>query len=171
MDKDYDHLFRFRNDIEWKGNIYRRGQRGHSKPSSTINLASDKLCDDLERNFNIVPRKSLILEPPNLENDLALSYIAGYIDGDGCIRVIRDGYLTCTISGTYQVLDWIKFVFDKISHIKTNIVGSGCKSEIKRFRIYGNQAYQVLHHIYQIISVPFLSRKWDILSLSKHKSL
>ena len=63
-----------------------------------IIVSSKHLCDTLEK-YGCVPKKSLILQFPNLSifqsEQLVYDFIRGYIDGDGSIRLV--GKNVCTI--------------------------------------------------------------------------
>src|SRR5690606_18912325 len=60
------------------------------KKNNTVRLdiSSNKICNTLRRNFNVTPRKSLTLIPPqNLTKKQILAFIKGYVDGDGSISI------------------------------------------------------------------------------------
>lgn len=54
-----------------------------------INIKNSKIREDLEKRFNIVPRKSLIYRFPRkiLNHKLVNHFLRGYFDGDGCISI------------------------------------------------------------------------------------
>jgi hypothetical protein len=83
--KDISHLEKFKRDLRLSNKI-----TIYDKHNSCITgLSSNKICDDLKNNFNITPRKSKTLKPPNIKNKTnILSFIAGYIDGDGSVGKI-----------------------------------------------------------------------------------
>lgn len=63
-------------------------------------------------NHGCVPNKSLILKPPEINDELKLYWILGYFDGDGYISVYYSGgkylRLQTGFTGTYEVLSFIK---------------------------------------------------------------
>lgn len=83
---------------------------GKVRERSEYQLYSNKICSDLEMNFNITPKKSLTLEPPELTDDNALAYIAGYIDGDGSYG-LSGARPRIYIRGTYDILSWIALAY------------------------------------------------------------
>ena len=123
-EKDHEHLKRFKNDIGYEGTIKKykskrtiiKGKKYDRKPTVSIRLTSQKLIDDLKKNFNIIPRKTFILEPPNITDlDLIFCYIIGYIDGDGHItKRKRDGSLIVGALGTEELMLWIRRSFNEI---------------------------------------------------------
>lgn len=79
------------------------------------------MADDLKTNFNIIPAKSLILDPPNInweDKDLIDAYIIGLIDGDGSIgfstSVRTQPHFFISLIGTSQVLSFVKRRFEEI---------------------------------------------------------
>lgn len=79
--KDRYIIENFVESCEYTGKI--KNCRGNSY--AKINCGS-KWPKDLKRNFNITPRKTLTLKPPNLHCDkLIKCYLKGFIDGDGHI--------------------------------------------------------------------------------------
>lgn len=121
---------------------------------------SDKICDDLGRNFNIYPRKSLTHQPPNLVGDSAKAFIAGYIDGDGCYWL--DGrYPRIRIRGTEEVLAWISAEFG----LKKSIwFDSGTHA----IHFNGKDAVAI-RESFKNLNLPLLDRKknrWEELGLN-----
>lgn len=80
------------------------------KDRCSVSVNCTDICNDLETNFNVVPRKSKILKPPiNItDHDMVACFIKGIIDGDG--SVMKNSIV---IYGTRDLLEWIKFYFDK----------------------------------------------------------
>lgn len=122
---------------------------------------------DLINIWNIVPRKSLILQPPKIDNcsqDVILAFIQGVIEGDGSINILKSKFscglgLGISIFGSKDLLEWIK---NKINDWFPN---SWTKSIQKKGDIYflyitGKQAAQLGE---KILSLPThkMGRKWD----------
>jgi hypothetical protein len=135
-----------------------------------INGVPDMLAD-LKNNFNIVPRKSLILKPPKkLSFEHSLAFIIGYIDGDGSIcktvdkieknnKVIDKEFIVLSICGTYEMLCWIKKFFDTLIPTPklANVLKTG---NIYRYGIKGDRAIKLIKQL-KLIGVPKLERKWN----------
>lgn len=159
--KDYKHLLVFKNTLKVnkKIAIYKNGK------SCRVSIGSNKLCEDLYKNFNIVPRKSLTLKPPkNLTNKQALAYIIGYIDGDGSIFYMKRKhfnkiykYLRLDVIGTKKLLTYIKKYINKDIKILKRPTESNF-----RLILDGKKAKTVLYSLNKI-NVPKLTRKWSIL--------
>lgn len=153
--KDITHLELLKNNIEYSGPIYY-----YDDGTAELSIHNLELCKSLTKNFNIVARKSLILEPPKLSFDEALSYIVGYLDGDGCISYSGDK-LFASFRGTESILNWIKGYFDGIyvgTHycVSKPIYSCGYWS----YTIGGNRAKEILTFLNKI-DVPKMSRKWN----------
>lgn len=148
---DKDHLLKFKSAIG-AGNINNsvNTTAGKGYVQSKYQLYSDDVCQDLENLFGIVERKSLILEPPNLNGDLALAYIAGYIDGDGCYTHTNNTP-RLTITGTRDVLLWISKQFNKEKEPKLY-------KKIYNLYYNGPDAIEAWNS-YRALDVPFLERK------------
>lgn len=96
---DEAHVRKFAAALGFDGKLY------HSHLAA-ITLSSDSMAQDLSKNFNIVPRKSLILEPPiQMPTEYAAHFIRGYIDGDGCFVSTRP---QLTVLGTKAMMSWIR---------------------------------------------------------------
>lgn len=121
------------------------------------------------KNFNITPRKSLTLLPPNLsDTNLIDAFICGYIDGDGSIflyknnvRNIQDS-LSISIVGTYEIVLWIKERFSQILGKEFGSIQKNHNSE-KNTYVYrigqSKGVREIFKHFYNL-NVPKLKRKW-----------
>ncbi len=89
--------------------------------TASIRIHGNKWMEDLKNNFNIIPKKSKRLGPPNL-NDivLKLAYFIGYIDGDGTICLTyRKGcnkreLIIRFVSASKSIIEWIKNLTDDL---------------------------------------------------------
>lgn len=147
------------------GSVYENSQ--HDKRTNKTyhrveyKIPSDKICDDLAENFNIHPRKSLIHEPPKIEDDLALAFIAGYIDGDGSYTY-RHKRPIIKIVGTVEFLSWIS------RHYEINKTPRPDGSKIHAISFYGNDAIRI-RESFKNLNLPLLDRKknrWEELGLN-----
>lgn len=94
QEKDQIHLENFSKQLESSNlKIIKRFATCKNKkyPYSSIILYSKKICEDLEKNFNIVKQKTLkTIYPTKMPEKYSLDFIRGYIDGDGSISIYKD---------------------------------------------------------------------------------
>lgn len=136
-------------------------------PQARVNVyGCGQWLDDLYNYFNIVQAKSLILEPPNItETEHIISFLAGYIDGDGSIGystykwkdVVRKSTFHINWLGTQQLLEWSKLQL-------IPILGEG-KSNVNKHKgifIYGVSGARAeqFKSIVLSMGLPILERKW-----------
>ena len=158
--------------VEFSGNIEigkRRGNMGIYHYCRLYLSSAYEMVEDLKNNFNIVPNKTLILEPPTkITYENALAFIVGLTDGDGSIFITKPDkkgrqYLVLSIAGTKRMLEWVKSLFDSIC---SSVYGKNASvHKIKHAQAYsysvgGNRAYNILKTL-QAVKVPCrLERKW-----------
>jgi hypothetical protein len=133
----------------------------------------DRNAEYLEQHFNIIQGKTHRLVKPNLNDiNLILSYIIGFIDGDGTVSIAKSRkYNTlyigaCSISK--PILEWIKSVFDakflpSVSLCKyKRIAGISMqkKDNVYKYYISGLRAAVIINYLSQF-PVPKLARKWQ----------
>ena len=169
--KDVSTIENFKHHLSYEGPIShcsKREKSGAITTQSYIRVASKIMVDDLNKNFNITPRKTFTLEPPiNLNFENSLAYIIGLFDGDGCITAgkyyKKDGSATLIPSiqflGTYNVLLWVKNIFSQIGDV-------GESKLFQRGKIWAwySTKQSVLHIMKDIdkrISCPKMERKWN----------
>lgn len=122
-----------------------------------IKFTSSKIINDLHDNFNIIPKKSLVLLPPKIDNELLkYAFICGYIDGDGSIVFNDKNGIQISLIGTKTMCEWIKSTFNAL----TNNCGCITKKE-RMFKLtYSCAASRsIFKKIYEM-EIPKLSRKW-----------
>lgn len=176
-EKDKEWLENFKKDIESDSPIKVSTQKGLFNMCS-ISITSKKMCDDLNKNFSITPRKSLTLSPPNLKDEeLIYAFICGYIDGDGSIFLSdsrtknpekSNKILHISILGTEKMCEWIKGVFSSITGGKGSLKRKP-KTKIYRLDFCNKSAREIVKRTY-ILNIPKLSRKWtsDVIKHSVH---
>lgn len=121
-----------------------------------------KYYEDLNKYFNIIPKKSLILQPPNITDiNQIKAFIVGYIDGDGCIPKKYTEKAYCLILGTYNMLFWINTFFDQQYGISMKNIKIHKQSNIYQLHFMTKQARTVLEDLKHSVDVPRLARKWD----------
>lgn len=156
-DIDFGHLEKFKSCINLSSEIRIKPNGKYKKCS--IRFRSNKVIEDLENIFSIVPNKSLILLPPNiLKEDLIKAYIMGYFDGDGCISKSGCGINFEIYSGSKDILDWIK---QKIQmYVNVGNPNVKCKKEnTYRFSFTGRQGIRIMNWLYEDCKDNYLERK------------
>lgn len=176
--KDTNHLMRFMEDCSYTGrlsyessrvtNIY--GHKSHcgEKSKLSINGVSNTWIKDLYKNFSITPRKTFTLTPPNITNkEHILSYIVGYLDGDGCLyinNVKKNGVLVkkrlyANFLGTQELLVWIvDFLNMYIPSVYNSLVRN--YGSIYTLSFSGKRLYKFID-ISCSLDIPRLKRKWE----------
>jgi hypothetical protein len=116
-----------------------------------LDIHSARIMDDLARNFGIVPRKSLIIQPPVLPCALRRHFIRGYFDGDGSIgwhkynRTVR----LCFMSGSEPFLAWVRDTIREETAVASAMTISKRKrSQTRVFELYGDEAIRVMEWMY-----------------------
>lgn len=107
--KDLSHLQKFAKVINFTGNIEQ------SQKDCRISVSGKWFIESLEKNFNIVPRKTKILEfPQQIPEEFLPDYIRGYFDGDGCISQVNDYlHISFTSGSTTFLNEIINYFFNK----------------------------------------------------------
>jgi len=164
-EKDSDLLLSFKKSIKYDGFIKKRKIKKGSDQVRLL-IKCRKIIDDLKNNFNIVNNKSLILKPPNIEGINTLSYIKGYCDGDGSIKLNSRGKVAIDFNGTKNLLEWIRHIFKEIN---PNKIGKGLihkQKSIYRWSLYGKNA-EYFGNILKSTDTYHLKRKWEKIKTKK----
>lgn len=126
----------------------------------------EKWTIDLCNHWNIIPRKTGILQPPNINIDkYIIAYICGYIDGDGWITITnKNKIFSLGLVGNYDLLIWIQTNLQRFlptlsweskpyKHVGNCYkLSYSCNKAVSIFKFLKNQ-----------IDLPFrLNRKWNI---------
>lgn len=170
--KDSKWLTTFKEKIKSESPIKNRIQK-KTYELTEISITSKQIVDDLRSNFNVVPRKSLILEPPSIkEQNLKYAFICGYIDGDGTIFLSKRNEFTKTlhlsILGTKRICEWIKNTFDELTN-KCGKINLKPNTHIYRLNYCCKAAREIIK-VLSDVNVPKLERKWtkEIIDHSKN---
>jgi hypothetical protein len=165
---DRDHLSTFQNNIDYTGRVYDYSAitNGVICYSSHLYISgAQQIVYDLNMHYNITPKKSLTLQPPNItDEDLIKCFMVGYIDGDGCIDKTV-GELRLSIMGTKPMMVWMKDKIDSwypttYANRQFNISKRG---NIYQIRVAGKRAVTILTDL-STYNLPVLRRKWDKVS-------
>jgi hypothetical protein len=156
--RDRSVLELFCKHVEYEGKI---AVLGKNCLGVTVCSAAEWLSD-LKNIYNLGPRKTITLRPPNISGKLALAYSIGYIDGDGCWATIKGqpNSLLLVIVGTQAILEWMRRVFI----VNGADVGGATVRKSKgcyRISISGSYARSV-SKLLSSIPTPKLQRKWAV---------
>lgn len=169
--KDREHLEKLRNDIKLSKEIreFSREDKNAIREYCSLTVYSKQWKQDLNKNYNITPKKTLTLQPPNLtDNHLIDAFIVGYIDGDGSIGLDKNNKIYLQIVGTKKVLEWMKNRFSEIVSFHNKNMTSGCIVPTKNvftFRISHDPALILLKYL-KSINVYKMIRKWNKVDLA-----
>jgi intein/homing endonuclease len=145
-EKDKSLLHEFIRDIQYDGKIHQRiiSQNGKLFSRVKVSIPAKKNIEYLRTYYNITPRKSLTLQPPNIDDlEMIKAFIAGYIDGDGCI-ISTDKTIRLSIVGNKDIIDWISLLFSQwISDGKSVYVRA--KGRIFELVLYGKRARFIIN--------------------------
>lgn len=155
--KDKDHLELFKKTIKGTSSI---GEFKGTKSCYYRIYNCYNYYNDLYYNFSITSKKSLTLIPPNIKNkDLVKSFIIGYIDGDGYIRMKRTKSVI-EIIGTHEVLSWINNQFSEFYGLSIKTVRKIKHSKAYSISYHTKQAKKIYYDLKRV-PVPKLHRKWS----------
>lgn len=158
--KDIEHLLLFRNTCKSTSKIL-----NFKLNAIGININSDIWGKDLQQNFSIFPNKTKRLSPPNLDYQLLLSWLIGYIDGDGSIKCNpkRQTIQLCFVSSSIKIIQWVK------NFLESHLTELQCKfpkilhkenTNYWYYEISGLKAAILIDFLFQL-NVPKLKRKWE----------
>ena len=184
--KDRDHLVTIAKVMGYTGRIYdytksynldvkKYGKVMHydgTQTISTMQIQCPEAAAHLKFHWNITPRKTHTLSPPNLTDlRLVFAYLSGFIDGDGWIiedkhNAVRPAY-SIAIIGTQMMLDWMKAVFDQyVPTINPRgglaLLQSTESTGIYDYKVSGVKVYW-LTKLFLSLDIPRLERKWSKL--------
>lgn len=180
--KDKDYLEKIRNHVKHSGAliggsrpaghvIVSRGKEYIQKETHHVTLlVSDctRWIESLQKTWNITPRKSHTLQPPNLTNlRHILCYLSGLIDGDGwvCLNKKADAkhgkVLEISVMGTKELMTWVKKIFDYITPGENEAQVNNNTSNNHTCSVKGMRAY-VIAKVFLSLDILRLDRKWDL---------
>lgn len=167
-DKDEEHLFKFKSNINFTGPISksttkRINKKWKDSTKCTITISSYKLFDSLKR-FNIVPNKTNILTFPNhlKEHPLINHFMRGYVDGDGSFYINKNRRRVCfELRGTYGFLKDYQHILEnnlnKRTKVKITIPDSTSKIKYSGIKIMPS----LVDFLYKDATI-FMERKYNI---------
>lgn len=158
---DIVHLQKFLNCIGADGDypIYDKIVKLNNKQyyANRVRLNSIDMCLDLIK-FGCVPKKSLILKPPRLNQSLIRHFIRGYFDGDGCISYNKNTGIFCaSIVGTLNILKYIRKYSNVLSNNIKNDAGQAYSFSISSI----SDIIILYRYLYENSSI-YLDRKFEL---------
>ena len=160
--KDKEHLEKLRNFMDSNVKIIDHIQTegfSNNTPMSRIIFNSNKMVSDLI-DKGVVPRKSLILEPPKIKEEFYLPYILGYFDGDGSIFQTKNKEFGINFVGTKETLEWIKRTLKMNNPLEQKDNANGNNYYIRCGGI--QKPYFIMKQLYDSCSSIYLERKHTI---------
>lgn len=175
--KDESHMFRFANFIKCtnicytsceskspSGNVY-------IKKMCSISAADKYIIPQIIEKFNFKPKKTY--NPPNLKYlnnniDLCISFIIGFIDGDGTISSLKKNKNLCALAIRCHT-SWL----NNLQYFSDKICGEIYVSSKKAY-IYDNCAViqmntKMIKYLYNkavTLQLPVLERKWNKININ-----
>jgi DNA-binding CsgD family transcriptional regulator len=134
-------------------------KKSANQNSHYIKFRSDRIAADLENNFNIIPCKSLVLQPPQkMPDGLVRHYIRGYFDGDGSIWYSKNkkAIQIEICSGSKDFLEWVNSYIRKFSNIT---VRQRSNKNLFRIGTTGKSIPKIMDWLYKDCGNNFLERK------------
>lgn len=103
-----------------------RKLNGRAHEAVQLCVSSMQLVQDLNKNYNITPRKSLTLKPPG---DITYEYLSGLFYGDGYVSRITDTSWAIGWCGSREVINAVQDVFSDLSRARAGryTISEACK--------------------------------------------
>lgn len=168
--KDKEQVYRLALETSHKGKVrIRENKSGVPNSQDIAHLhfgCATQWISDLDTIFNIRKDKSTNLSGPGLKDkNCRLSFIIGFLDGDGYISTYTNKsgkYPLMGFVGTKNMLEWIKEEFESLakSTEKSSKVHLDSAGTVFRYRISGKRAVKILQTL-KTIDVPKMPRKWN----------
>lgn len=171
-EKDKEHLEKFKKFIKYYNNKERNKKNGNYKKFIGVSIMDTKYLKKLCDKFNIKHNKTYVpCDISNIKNDdLLLSLIVGFIDGDGGISHQtnrKDFRLTVKCHKNWS--ENLEYMLNAIFRI----TGENCKTSIKptkckRYSLFCITDTSVLKKLKQRVldlGLPYMERKWDVIDM------
>lgn len=169
--KDKIYLEKLAKYISYTRKIYRPTE-SHLQLDMIDDVNIPKVMDKFDLKF----RKTY--NPPNnlnIKNDiLFLSFLIGYIDGDGCILKRKRGYINLKCHSSWKICfsNWVKRLYDIANQEKTPKIKllktSGWSKDYLVFTSIANKEINILlKNTIEKYDLPVFKRKWDRIDVKK----
>jgi len=132
------------------------------KTSYRVRIGNKIIYDDLIK-LGLCPRKSLLIELPEIPNKYFEYFIRGYFDGDGCINIEKNKRNRMNIIFTSGSKVFLEQLVNKILNIFPTIRSSiSFGSGAYKLRYNWKNATTIAGYIYRDITrVPYLKYKYE----------
>lgn len=136
---------------------------------SALTIRNQKICNDLLDKWKVVPRKSLVVNCPNIEAPLIPHFLRGVIDGDGTIQKGKKPRIAI-YSGSKKFTDGIIGLLGKLNVFPRIYLDKRSKNINYVIRINKIKDILALYDLmYSTNNDLYLTRKKEILDKVKHK--
>ena len=129
-----------------------------------LRFRSGPITRDLQKWYRLTRRKSKTLEPPDLADPAQiLAYLGGLIDGDGAIKLDRDGGLRVRlVSASLTLATWVQEQVSALLGVETTLLAATPRGlKIYELAWHGAKAAQVLQAVAAVTVSP-MRRKWQV---------
>lgn len=128
----------------------------------TLKINNTELCMDLMK-LNVIPRKSVICEFPDIPKQYYRDYIRGYFDGDGCVTYTK--YEDRAMKGKFEIVGGTNMLkkFQEIfkeNNIETHFYNIGHSKADELMTASIPEIYKIFRYLYDNSSV-YLERKYN----------
>ena len=159
---DEDWLKRFLNTINSTSPLYKEIHKKYQKCIWKVHITNNTIYDDLHK-VGVVPKKSLILRFPKLDETLIPHFIRGYFDGDGCVTVCK--YLPNKNNLTLRsgISSGSKEFLEKLLSylpVKCKTITTRKNGNLSEFKLSVNDSIAFAKYIYKDATI-YLQRKYD----------
>lgn len=152
--------------------VYKRERRGKVEADIHVAVNDCAHCSRIKAKFDLGARKTY-KPPTNLEfyatlpDDLFLSFLVGFIDGDGCIRHNKAAYgismSFCGHKSWRPFFEMLRARLGTISGKTLSIIGQSGKDNTIRLNIGHRSIMRLLKATAIKHNLPILRRKWDLI--------
>ena len=177
-EEDVEHLKSIKRILGYTGVIVPQEKEG-SKTNYFQMTADKEYCDDMAKNFGLIPNKTYRLAPPALVTlDLRFAYMLGLADGDGCVHInkrshsISFGYTSSSIAAVTWVSNLLKELgLPTLRRKESGKIKKCTDANAYVTVINGAKVVALLKFVQAFAAhynLPILRRKWDTPRLNEY---
>ena len=169
-EKDHEHLRKMASFLNTTTKVYiENGGWTDNQPFCKLRIQDKQRVPELCAKFDLKPRKTY--NPPNLcinDDDLFISFLCGFIDGDGCIVINknRKNCINITIKVHGSWFDTLCYIEQRIysalqlTKYRDNNLTSLNKKGFAVLRLSDNTLIRKLKQRAVELEIPIMNRKW-----------